>query len=104
MIFLIVIFLFLITIGMFFLFLVLEKICWVLGAIETHSSLFLKIEALRGVDGNPLELLWGDPTIRKSNIKHEHGEKIDLKSIYFSIPQKDRKIKRTLLNKIKDLL
>jgi hypothetical protein len=40
---------------------VYEKIAWLTGAIESHSDLMLRIEALRGIHGKATELVWWDP-------------------------------------------
>ena len=43
---------------------VYERIAWITGAMETHSDLMLRIEARRGINGEPIKLVWWDPTIQ----------------------------------------
>jgi hypothetical protein len=42
---------------------VYERIAWLTGSMESHSDLMLRIEALRGIEVKPIELVWWDPTI-----------------------------------------
>jgi len=47
----------------FLLWKVYERIAWLTGAMETHSDLMLRIEAKRGINEQPIKLVWWDPTI-----------------------------------------
>jgi hypothetical protein len=45
-------------------FLIYERIAWLTGAMESHSSLMVRIEALRDIrNGAKIELKWWDPSI-----------------------------------------
>ena len=80
----------------FFTFLVwkvYERIAWLTGAMETHSDLMLRIEALRGINDMPIKLVWWDPTIEKIPTKKEHGQEIDLSTIYMYLPLEMRRNK-----------
>ena len=72
---------------------VYELIAWLTGAMETHSDLMLRIEALRGINDMPIKLVWWDPTIEKIPTKKEHGQEIDLSTIYMYLPLEMRRNK-----------
>jgi hypothetical protein len=76
---------------------------WLTGAIETHSDLMLRIEARRGINGEPIKLIWWDPTIETIATKKEHGQEIDLTTIYMYLPLEMRKNRPTLKDKLKAL-
>lgn len=82
---------------------VYERIAWLTGAMETHSDLMLRIEALRGINGAPIKLLWWDPTIQKVPTKKEHGQEIDLSTIYMYLPLEMRRNNPTSSQKLKAL-
>lgn len=42
---------------------VYERIAWLTGAMESHSELMLRIEAKRGIEGQPIEILQWDPIV-----------------------------------------
>ena len=65
---------------------VYERIAWLTGAMESHSNLMLRIEALRGINGKPLELIWWDPTIGPIPSVKEHGKPVDVTRIYIYLP------------------
>ena len=90
----------------FFTFLVwkvYERMAWLTGAMETHSDFMLRIEARRGINGQPIKLLWWDPTIAKTPTKIEHGQEIDLSTIYIYLPLEMRQDERTHGEKFKSL-
>ena len=90
----------------FFTFLVwkvYERISWLTGAMETHSDLMLRIEARRGVNGQPVRLVWWDPTIAIVPTKKEHGEEVDLSTIYIYLPLEMRRNNPTRLQRFKAL-
>ncbi|MEJ1366540.1 MAG: hypothetical protein RPV21_08320 [Candidatus Sedimenticola sp. (ex Thyasira tokunagai)] len=91
----------------FFTFLVwkvYERIAWLTGAMESHSDLMLRLEAKRGIkDGEPIKLVWWDPTIEKPPVKHKHGKEIDLSTIYVYLPLNERKVKPTWSERVKQL-
>lgn len=53
---------------------VYERIAWLTGSMETHSDLMLRIEALRGINDKPIELIWWDPTIAEPPVHPEPWE------------------------------
>ena len=61
---------------------VYERIAWLTGAMETHSDLMLRIEALRGIDGKQIALIWWDPTIgdppTQKSARRASGDESDL--------------------------
>lgn len=82
---------------------VYERIAWFTGSMETHSDLMLRIEARRGINGEPIKLLWWDPTIEKIPAKREHGQELDLSTIYIYLPLEMRRNKPTSRQKLKAL-
>ena len=70
---------------------VYERIAWLTGALESHSELMLRIEAKRGINGQPIKLVAWDPTIDPLPIKREHGQEIDINTIYCYLPLDQRK-------------
>ncbi|TAK05823.1 hypothetical protein EPO44_06225 [bacterium] len=90
----------------FFTFLVwkvYERIAWLTGAMETHSDLMLRIEARRGINGEPIKLVWWDPTIEKIPTRKQHGEEVDLSTIYIYLPMEMRQNKPGYRDKLKSL-
>jgi hypothetical protein len=90
----------------FFTFLVwkvYERMAWLTGAMETHSDLMLRIEARRGINGEPIKLVWWNPTIAKTPATKGHGQDIDLSTIYIFLPPEMRQNKRTFRDKPKAL-
>ncbi len=57
---------------------VYDRIAWLTGSMESHSDLMLRIEARRGINGEPVKLLWWDPTIEGVPTKKQHGQEVDL--------------------------
>ena len=82
---------------------VYERIAWLTGAMESHSDLMLRIEALRGVDGRPVELVWWDPTIEDVPSVKEHGKPVEMKQIYVFLPPKLRREKASTWKRLRDL-
>ena len=83
---------------------VYERIAWLTGSMETQSDLMLRIEAKRGINGQPIKLVWWDLTIEPPPVKREHGQEIDLTTIYVYLPLGQRRNKRTWWVRVKDLL
>jgi hypothetical protein len=82
---------------------VYERIAWLTGAMESHSDMLLRIEALRGIDGKQIELVWWDPSIEDVPTLKEHGKPIELKRIYIYLPPKFRRNKPTFGAKLRNL-
>ena len=80
---------------------VYERIAWFTGSMETHSDLMLRIAARRGINGEPIKLLWWDPTIQDTPVEKKHGQEIDLSTIYIYLPPKMRRDKPTRKQKLK---
>jgi hypothetical protein len=83
---------------------VYERIAWLTGAMETHSDLMLRIEASRGINGRPIRLVWWDPTIVEPPINREHGQEVNLETIYCYLPPKLRKNKPSWKARMKELI
>lgn len=78
-----------------------KQIAWFTGAMESHSDLMLRIEALRGIEhGQPIELIWWDPNIEEPPIDRKHGNPVDMKRIYLYLPLKYRRNKPSLMTKL----
>lgn len=76
---------------------------WLTGAMESHSDLMLRIAARSGINGEPIKLVWWDPTIEKTPTKKEHSQEIDLSTIYIYLPLEMRRNKRSSRDKLKAL-
>ncbi|WP_169923954.1 hypothetical protein [Sulfurifustis variabilis] len=83
---------------------VYERIAWLTGAMESHSDIMMRIEAKRGINGDPIKLVAWDPTIEPPPIKREHGEEIDVNTIYVYLPLDQRKNKPTWWGRVQALL
>ena len=83
---------------------VYERIAWLTGAMETHSDIIMRIEAKKGINGNPIKLIAWDPTIAPPPIKRKHGEEIDVNTIYVYLPLSQRKNKPTWWQRARELL
>ena len=68
-----------------------KLIAWLTGAIESHSSIMLRLEAKRGVGEEPIKVVWWDPTIETPPINRKHGDEADINCIYSYVPPKERK-------------
>ena len=82
---------------------VYEQIAWLTGSMETHSDLMLRIEALRGIDNKPIELIWWDPTIEDPPIFPEHGKPVELKRIHIFVPPELRHRKQRIGKRLRRL-
>ena len=82
---------------------VYERIAWLTGAMESHSDIMLKIEALRGINGKQIELIWWDPTIEDVPTVKEHGKLVELDKIYFKLPLNLRRNKPSTCERLRDL-
>ena len=82
---------------------VYERIAWLTGAMETHSDLMLRIEALRGINNKPIELIWWDPTIAEPPIHIEHGKPVELNRIHIYLPLKLRRNKKGTMERLRTL-
>lgn len=83
---------------------VYASIAWLTGAMETHSAIMLQIEAKRGINGTPIKLVAWDPTFEAPPIKWEHGQEIEVKTIYVCLPLGQRKNKPLWWKRAKELL
>jgi hypothetical protein len=91
----------------FFTFLVwkvYERIAWLTGAIESHSDIMLRIEAKRGISSQPIKLIAWDPTIEAPPINRQHGDEIDITTIYVNLPLSQRKNKPTWWKRVRAAL
>ncbi len=71
-----------------------ERITWLTGSMESHSTLMLRLEALRtSNEGTPIKVIWWDPKIEDWPHEGEHGDEAELKTIYLGIPLDRRKNK-----------
>ena len=82
---------------------VYERIAWLTGAMESHSDLMLRIEALRGIGRKPIELVWWDPTIENVPTVKEHGKPVEMNRIYIYLPPKLRQNKPSTWKRLRDL-
>lgn len=71
-----------------------KRIEWLTGSMETHSSLMLQIEAMRGINEKPIDLVWWDPTIEAPPVDMGHRKAIDLKRIHVFLPPELRQHKK----------
>jgi hypothetical protein len=71
--------------------------------MESHSDIMLRIDAKRGINGQPIRLIWWDP-IAPVPVKREHGQEIDLSTIYVYLPPSVRKNRPTWWERLKELL
>jgi hypothetical protein len=79
---------------------VYERIAWFTGAMESQSDIMMRIEALRGVNSQPIELIWWDPTIEPPPTTKEHRTPVDLRRIYVFLPPHLRKNKQTFWRRL----
>ena len=61
------------------------KVAWLTSAMETHSTMTLRIEAKRGISGEPIKIIWWDPSIESFPFYGEHGKEAELQDIYIYI-------------------
>ena len=60
-----------------------KKIAWYTGALETHSTLNLRMEA----EKNKKEIIWWDPDYRDVPQTQQHGEDAKVDAIRIYLPQ-----------------
>lgn len=83
---------------------VYERIAALTGAMESHSEIMLRIEAIRGApNGKQIEMVWWDPTIETPPLKKEHGQPAKLERIYLYIPPALRQNKPSFWTKLREL-
>ena len=82
---------------------VYERMAWLTGAMATHSNLMLRIEALRGINHEPIKLIWWDFSIGDPPRKDEHGQEVDVSTVYIGLPLKKRKNRKKTWAKLKEL-
>jgi len=83
---------------------VYRRLAWLTGAMESHSTLMLGIEAKRGVNNQPIKIIWWDPTIEEPPFTGEHGKEANLESIFMFMPPQYRKYKSSWFSRLKDSL
>lgn len=71
-----------------------RRVTWLTGALESHSTLMLRLEAKRGVDGKPIKVVWWDPNREKLPFKGAHGVEAELEQIYLYLPPEHRECNR----------
>lgn len=64
-----------------------KRMTWLCGALESHSSLTLRMEA----EKRGIELQWWDPSIEDFPREGQHGEPCRLEKIYIGVPPRWRK-------------
>lgn len=67
-----------------------KKIAWYTGAMESHSTLMLRMEA----EKNGKKLIWWDPDYRDSPKTQEHGDDAKIDTIRIFLPPEIRLKKR----------
>ena len=72
---------------------VYRRIEWLTGAMETHSNWMLRIRAFEGINGEPIEMVWWDPSEGDPPVEKKHGEPVKLDPIYIYLPRELRKKK-----------
>ena len=67
---------------------VYRRIAWLTGAMESHSTLMLRFEALRAVNskGEPLKVIWWDPDIPPPGPPPQHGQDASINEIRVYLP------------------
>ena len=74
------------------------RIAWLTGAMESHSTQFLRLEAAKSVnpDGTPCQVIWWDPDVGAPPTHPAHGEVAEVKRIYLYLPPHLRRDANTL--------
>jgi len=68
-----------------------NKVKWFTGALESHSTIMLWLEAQRGIGGRPIKLEWFDPDATSRSIRdYAPGTEVDFTPIYLAVPMKER--------------
>ena len=76
---------------------VYRRIAGLTGAMESHSTIMLRIEAERGIKNKPIKIIWWDPTIKDPPFTGKHGEEAELEEIRLFLPPKYRQKKTSKL-------
>ena len=82
---------------------VYERIASLTGAMESHTELMLRIEARRGIAGEPVKVIWWDPTLESPPIERKHGQEANLDTIYCFVPLSERRVIETWQTKLREL-
>lgn len=77
-----------------------RRVAWLTGALESHSTLMLRIEARRGIEGRPIRVIWWDPNREKPPFNGAHGVEADLEQIYLYLPPEHRECKGGIFRRI----
>ena len=77
-----------------------RRVTWLTGALESHSTLMLRLEAKRGVEGKPIKVVWWDPNREKPPFKGAHGVEAELEQIYLYLPPEHRECNRGLWRRV----
>ena len=85
----------------FFAWRISAKIAWFTGSLDTHSELMLRIEAKRGINGEPIKVIWWNPLIKHFPFSGEHNTEAELSEIYLGIPPKFRGENQNCYSKVK---
>jgi hypothetical protein len=85
----------------FFAWRISSRVAWLTGAMETHSTMMLRIEAKRGIKEKPIKLIWWDPSIEPFPFSGEHNTEAELSEIYLGIPPKHRRANQNWCGKFK---
>ena len=67
-----------------------KHVMWLTGALESHSTLMLRLEAKRGVKDTPIKVIWWDPNREEAPFDGAHGKEADLDNIHLFFPPKYR--------------
>lgn len=79
-----------------------KRLTWLTGALESHSTWILRIEAMRGVNGKPLKVIWWDPNREKPPFKGAHGIEAQPDDLYLYLPPQYRSCPRGLWARTKE--
>ena len=72
-----------------------RRLTWLTGAMESHSNIMVRIEALRGVGGQPIKMIWWDPNLEKPPVEEKiHGREVNTDLIYQALPENLRAPKK----------
>ena len=80
--------------------LVYDRIAWLTGSMESYSAVLLRLEAARGINNTPVEVIWWDPTLERFPFTGAHGSPASLDRIYLAVPLRYRRRQRTLWDKL----
>lgn len=77
-----------------------RRATWLTGALESHSTFMLRLEAKRGVDGKPIRVVWWDPNREKPLFTGAHGVEADLEQVYLYLPPEHRECNRGFWHRV----